>query len=160
MGTSFKFLVLDVDGVLTDGGMYYTEQGDEFKKFNAKDGLAIRALTRSGFPVGIISHGFLVNLVKRRAELLGISRVYVGSERKLKVLQDWCGEMGIAPREVAYIGDDVNDLEMLRAVGVTACPSDAVMAVKEAVHLELQLRGGEGCVREFIDRYFPDLLPR
>src|ERR1035438_3800547 len=123
---NIKFLVLDVDGVLTDGGMYYTESGDEFKKFNAKDGLAIRRLTKSGIPVGIISHGQLSKLINKRADLLGIEYVCVGMEmKKLDILKDWCNKLNIDLNDVAYIGDDINDLEIMHAVGVSACPDDA-----------------------------------
>src|ERR1035438_6889908 len=100
---NIKFLVLDVDGVLTDGGMYYTESGDEFKKFNAKDGLAIRRLTKNGIPVGIISHGHLSMLITKRAELLGIKYVCVGMEmKKLDILTKWCEELKIDLHDVAY----------------------------------------------------------
>jgi YrbI family 3-deoxy-D-manno-octulosonate 8-phosphate phosphatase len=156
---NIKFLVLDVDGVLTDGGMYYTESGDEFKKFNAKDGLAIRRLTKAGIPVGIISHGHLSKLINKRAELLGIKHVYVGmGVKKMDILINWCNELKIDLNDVAYIGDDINDLEVLQAVGVSACPDDAVFKVKNNVHHVLQNNGGQACVREFIDEYFPEIM--
>ena len=156
---NIKFLVLDVDGVLTDGGMYYTESGDEFKKFNAKDGLGIRRLTKNGIPVGIISHGHLSKLINKRAELLGIKHVFIGmGVKKLDILTKWCEELKIDLHDVAYIGDDINDLDVLHAVGVSACPDDAVLRVKDVAHHILQCNGGQGCVREFIEMYFPDLL--
>lgn len=156
---NIKFLVLDVDGVLTDGGMYYSESGDEFKKFNAKDGLAIRRLTKSGIPVGIISHGILTKLINKRAELLGIKYVYVGmGVKKLDILTNWCKELKIDLHDVAYIGDDINDIEVLQAVGVSACPFDAVLKVKDIAHHILQNNGGNACVREFIDEYFPEVM--
>ena len=148
------FLVVDIDGVMTDGGMYYTESGDEFKKFNTKDGLAIKRLTKAGFPMGIISSGFNVQLINKRAELLGIKRVYAGTAPKLGILESWCAEMGIALSQVAYMGDDLNDEPVVRAVGFAACPSDAAAPIQALAHVVLSKKGGEGCVRELIERYF------
>jgi phosphoserine phosphatase len=90
-----KFLVLDVDGVMTDGGMYMSENGDQLKKYNAKDGMGIIHLTKSGFQVGIISSGFTDSMVQKRAELLGIQKCYVGREPKIEILTSWCTEQGI-----------------------------------------------------------------
>ncbi len=150
---SIKLLILDVDGVLTDGGMYYTEQGDEFKKFNAKDGMAIKHLTKEGVQVGIISSGFNSSLIESRAHLLGIQRVYAGAEPKEKILQTWVEELEISMSNVAIIGDDVNDLKVMKLAEVAACPSDAVLEVRKVCQVILQKRGGAGCVREFIDTY-------
>jgi YrbI family 3-deoxy-D-manno-octulosonate 8-phosphate phosphatase len=150
----FKILFLDVDGVLTDGGMYYSESGDEFKKFNTKDGLAIRFLTKNlGIPVGLVSNGINQKLIQRRANLLGINLVYVGTGKKLEIISDWCKGLHLTLADAAYIGDDVNDLECLMAVGISACPSDAVNKVKNSVMIQLERKGGEACVREFIERY-------
>jgi len=148
-----KFLLLDVDGTMTDGGMYFTENGDQFKKYNTKDGMAIKGLTKKGFQVGIISHGYKLHVVKSRADLLGIQNVYVGQEPKTDILANWCSELGIGFNEVAYIGDDINDLEIMRIVGVGACPKDAVKEVKEVADIILKHKGGKACVREFIDEY-------
>lgn len=151
--SAIKLLILDVDGVMTDAGMYFTESGDQFKKYNAKDGMAIMALTKSNFQVGIISSGFKLEMVKARAELLGIQQVYVGRDPKLQILNEWCKQLGIKLSEVAIIGDDINDLEVMRNIGFSACPADAVNEVKKQVDLILSLKGGKGCVREFIDSY-------
>lgn len=148
-----KLLVLDVDGVMTDGGMYYTESGDQFKKYNTKDGMAIQHVVKSNFQVAIISSGFKAEMVKARAELLGIQRCYVGRDPKILILEGYCKEMGIGLENVALVGDDINDLEMIRKIGFSACPSDAVNAVKTQVDIVLSRKGGEGCVREFIDTY-------
>lgn len=151
----FKLLILDVDGVLTDGGMYYLEDGSEFKKFNTKDGLAIRRVIKQyEINVGIISNGSKETLIKSRAETLFINRVYVGHEDKLSVLQSWCSELNISLEEVAYIGDDVNDLQCMSKVGFAACPADAVEKIKAVAHIQLKKNGGEACVREFIEMYF------
>lgn len=155
---SIKLLVLDVDGVLTDAGMYYAEKGDEFKKFNARDGLMIRRLTAKGFQVGILSNGFNENLVKARAELLGIQNVKVGQFKKLEVLTEWCTKMNINFQEVAFIGDDVNDEELMQKVGLAVCPIDAMEKIKQTAHLILDKKGGDGCVREFLDEYMSHLF--
>jgi len=149
-----RLIIFDVDGVLTDAGMYYSESGDEYKKFNAKDGIAIRALKKAGFETGIISHGTNIGLIKRRAELLHIGRVYAGEKPKEQVLLEWCDELGIIPNQVAYIGDDINDLPVMLIVGFTACPSDATESVKNFVNVVLKAKGGEACVREWADRFF------
>lgn len=149
-----KLLILDIDGVMTDGGMYYTEKGDQFKKFNAKDGMAIMALRKKGFPVGIISSGFAGEAIRKRAEVLDIQLCYIGRDPKLGILQNWCTDLGITLKEVAIIGDDINDMEVMQQVGFSACPSDAVHIIKKQVDLILTKKGGNACVREFIDNYF------
>ncbi len=148
-----RLLVLDVDGVMTDGGMFFTEAGDEMKKFNTKDGMAILHLTKSGFQVAIISSGFKGEAVRRRAEILGIQHCMVSRDPKLETLKKICAETDIALSEVAIIGDDINDLALMREVGFSACPTDAVHAVKRQVDVILKTRGGKGCIREFIDQY-------
>lgn len=148
-----KLLVLDVDGVMTDGGMYYTESGDQFKKYNTKDGMAIQHLVKDNFQLAIISSGFKGEMVKARAELLGIQFCYVGREPKMEILKQHCVDLGITLENVAIVGDDINDLEIIKNVGFSACPSDAVNAVKGHVDVVLTKKGGDGCVREFIDSY-------
>ncbi len=148
-----KMVIFDIDGVMTDAGMYYTEAGDEFKKFNAKDGLAIRRLEQRGIHTGIISHGYNSNLIKRRAERLHIKHVEVSQVPKKETLAHWCKELNITPEQVCFIGDDINDEDIMRVVGFSACPADAVDDVKNMVHVVLQKKGGEGCVRELIDLY-------
>ncbi len=148
-----KMLVLDVDGVMTDGGMYFTAQGDEFKKFNTKDGMGIIKAIKQGLEIGVISSGFSDEVVKKRTEMLGIQKCYVGREPKSEVLEGWLTEKNLQMDEVAMIGDDINDLELLRKVGISACPSDAVEEVKSACAVVLHQKGGEGCIREFIDDF-------
>lgn len=151
MKKNIKFLALDVDGVLTDGGMYYSESGDEFKKFNTKDGMGIKLVQKQGIMVGFLSSGINANLITNRAKLLDVQHVYVGFDEKLNILDQWCIKLQIGLDEVAYIGDDVNDLNIIAAVGFSACPNDAVEKVKQIVHVVLKKNGGDGCVREFID---------
>ncbi|RUA34424.1 MAG: 3-deoxy-D-manno-octulosonate 8-phosphate phosphatase [Bacteroidetes bacterium] len=153
---NIKLLILDVDGVMTDAGMFFTESGDQFKKYNAKDGMAIKALERFGIQAGIISSAHKIQMVKVRAEMLNIKHLYVGGDPKLDILVDWCEKLEIKLSEVAIIGDDINDLAVMKAVGFSACPADAVLKVKETVDLVLQTKGGQGCVREFIDFYLLD----
>ena len=137
---NIKLLILDVDGVMTDGGMYFAESGEQMKKFNTKDGMAIIHLTRNDFQVAIISSGFKGEAVKKRAEMLGIQNCYVGRDSKLEVLKNMCNELSISLDEVAIIGDDINDLEVMRNVGLSFSPKDAVSAVKQQVDVVLSKR--------------------
>ena len=148
-----KLIILDVDGTLTDGGMYFFEDGNQMKKYNSKDGLAIMALIKNGIEFGIISHGRKLKMVQDRADLLGIQRVYVGTDSKVAVLEGWLKEMNISKDQVAFVGDDKNDLEIINYVGFSACPSDALPEVKSACDVILDKAGGRGCVREFIDNW-------
>ncbi len=151
-----RLLVLDVDGVMTDGGMYFTENGDQIKKYNTKDGMAIMHLTKNDFQVAIISSGFSPKMVERRAEMLKIQHCVVTREKKDTVLKGILDGLGMTYDQVAMIGDDINDSEVMKKIGLAVCPADAVQAIKQHAHLILQSKGGQGCVREFIDTY---LLP-
>ena len=148
-----KLLILDVDGVMTDGGMYVSENGDQMKRYNTQDGMGIMHLTKTGFQVGIISSGFTNNMVQKRAELLGIQNCYVGRDPKLEILKDWCQKLNFNLDEVAIIGDDINDVEVMKNIGLAVCPANAVNSVKTQCHIILSKKGGDGCVREFIDNY-------
>ena len=148
-----KLLILDVDGVMTDGGMYVSENGDQMKRYNTQDGMGIMHVTKAGFQVGIISSGFTNNMVQKRAELLGIQNCYVGRDSKLEILKDWCQKLNFNLDEVAIIGDDINDLEVMKNIGLAVCPANAVNSVKTQCHIILSKKGGDGCVREFIDNY-------
>ncbi len=149
-----KLLVLDVDGTLTDGGMYVLESGEQFKRFDSKDGLGIGEAIKRGLIVGIISHSKSSGAIRKRVEMLGIQRCYVGQAPKLDVLNEWCADLGIDHAEVAFIGDDLNDLAIIERVGLTACPANAVDAIKRACDVVLEKDGGHGAVREFLDRFF------
>ena len=142
--------------MMTDGGMYFTESGDQFKKFNTKDGMAILHLTKSDFQVAIISSGFRGESVHRRAEMLGIQHCTVSRDSKMDTLNKLCSTLGIGLENVAMIGDDVNDLAVMKKIGLAACPRDAVNSVKQVCDIILTLKGGQGCVREFIDQYIFD----
>lgn len=156
MWSNIRIVLLDVDGVLTEGGMFYTERGDEFKRFDTKDGMAIKEAMKQGIEFGIISSGINKNIIQHRADMFGIKHVYVGTEPKLKIAEKWLDELGFNWIEVAYIGDDINDLEMIAKSGVSACPADAASRVKSEVSFVLKSKGGHGCVREFM-AYFPQL---
>lgn len=151
--SKIKLLVLDVDGVMTDGGLYFTESGDNIKKFNAKDGMAIAQLTKNDFQIAIISSGFLGEAVQTRAKMLGIQHCSVNKVSKLTRLEEVCNSIGCDLSSVAMIGDDINDLEVMEKIGFSACPADAVQVVKENVDLVLTNNGGSGCIREFVDEY-------
>lgn len=148
-----KMLCLDIDGVLTDGGMYYSETGDEFKKFNTKDGLGIKNLVKKGIKVAFISNGKNNKLIENRAKLLGVEKVYVGKDDKMNVMKKWLKETKLSWNNIAYVCDDINDLEVIKNVALSACPNDASPKIKSASHIILNKNGGDGCVREFIDHY-------
>jgi YrbI family 3-deoxy-D-manno-octulosonate 8-phosphate phosphatase len=150
---NIKFLVLDVDGVMTDGGMLFTAKGDELKKFNTKDGMGILKLRDSDIELGIISSGFSSEIVQKRAEMLRIENCYVGRDAKISILKSWITEKGLTLDQVAMIGDDINDKEIMSSIGLAACPADAVNEIKSISHIVLKQKGGDGCIREFIDNY-------
>lgn len=147
-----RLLLLDVDGTLTDGGLYYSEGGDEMKRFSVKDGMAIkRSMKQHDMELGLISGSSTLSLIKARAHALGIHRVHAGPGSKIKVAEAWMAEMGCQFEQVAFIGDDLNDLPLIGKVGISACPADAAARVKKAVDIILDRKGGEGCVREFLE---------
>ncbi len=156
-GSTIKLLVLDVDGTLTDGGIYIDATGMQSKKFNVRDGMGITLLNERGVPTALLSHSRSVKILEERARMLRIDRVYSGKEPKLDVLERWLVELGISFEQVAYIGDDVNDMEILEKVGFSACPHDAHFSLIKVVDVVLQRKGGHGCVREFIDRFLLSL---
>ena len=141
---------MDVDGVLTDAGMYYSESGEELKKFNTRDGMGIKLLQRAGLITALITMEE-TKLVARRAEKLAIPEVHQGARDKLAVMRGMVARHGLTLKEVAYIGDDVNDLETLKAVGFSAATADAVPGVRDAVAYVCRQKGGEGAVREVAD---------
>lgn len=150
---NIKLLVLDVDGTLTDAGVYVMEDGKQFKKFNARDGIGIKLAMKAGIQVGIISHSLVATMVEARANALGLKYFYIGQEEKLLVLERWLDELNLTMDQVAFIGDDVNDYEIMSKVGTSACPSDALPTIKKIAQIQLSKEGGAGCVREFIDDY-------
>ncbi|MEM9895551.1 MAG: HAD-IIIA family hydrolase [Bacteroidota bacterium] len=150
---SIKLLILDVDGTLTDGGIYISDDGSQQKRFSAKDGLGIKMAIEQGITVGIISHSHSTLAIETRVRALGIQKCYIGNRDKLQVLQDWLPELKVQKENVAFIGDDLNDKNIMLEVAVSACPADAHHEIKEIAGHVLTKKGGEGCVREFIDQY-------
>lgn len=148
-----KFLVLDVDGTLTDGGVYIDQNGIQSRKFSIRDGMGITLLQDAGIPVGLVSHSNMQQILDERSRMLSIRYVYSGKEPKLNIVHRWMRELNLAEQEIAYMGDDVNDLDTMAKVGLSACPADAHFLVVKAADVVLRSKGGEGCVREFIDRY-------
>ncbi len=145
-----RLFATDVDGVLTDAGMYYSESGDEWKKFNTRDGMGIKLLQKAGVLTAIVTQE-RTRLVARRAEKLAIPELHQGVMDKLSVIREMATRHGISLRQVAYIGDDVNDIEALKAVGLSAAPADGLPQVLEVVDYVCRLKGGEGAVRELAE---------
>ena len=151
--TKIKLFLTDVDGVLTDGGMYYSETGDELKKFNTRDGMGFHLLREAGIKSGIITTEN-TQIVERRAAKLKVDYVYQGKNTggKLQTALEICRKEGITLAEAAYIGDDINCYDLLCEVGMAACPADAVDKIKTIPNIIiLRKKGGEGVVREFIE---------
>lgn len=146
-----KMLLTDCDGCLTDGGMYYSEQGDELKKFNTRDGVGFALLREKGIVTGILTSES-VDLNRRRADKLHLDILEAGCKDKYSALQKICQERSIDPANVAYIGDDINDLAVIKMVGYGCCPADAIPQVKEASAYVTRAKGGEGVVREVVDK--------
>ena len=145
-----RLLTLDVDGVLTDGGLYYTDDGVIMRRFNVKDGLGIKRVQAAGIAVALISAGPACG-IERRGRDLGIAHVYSGVGDKLAKATMLCGELGYELAEVAHVGDDLTDLPLLAAVGCPLTVADAVPEVREAAVFVTERGGGNGAVREICD---------
>ena len=145
-----KLLLMDCDGVLTDGRLWLTSDGDEQKAFHARDGQGISLLHRAGLRTGIIT-GRTSSAVDRRAQDLKMSYVRQYAKDKIKALDEILADAGVARDECAYIGDDVADIPVMRRVGFAVAVSDAVEETKQAAHYLTELKGGQGAVREACD---------
>ncbi len=145
-----KLVLTDIDGVWTDGGMYYDQSGNELKKFNTSDSAGVLFLRLLGIPLGIIT-GENTQIVQARADKLKIERLYMGVRNKLETAERICSEMNISLQEVAYIGDDLNDALLLKAVGFSAVPANAPAYMLRYAGLRLGRRGGDGAFREFVE---------
>ena len=151
--SKIKLFLSDVDGVLTDAGMYYTESGDEFKKFCTYDGMGFQILQKSGIKVGMLTTEDR-ELNRRRAKKLGLDFDFHGAKDKLQIVKDLCAKENITLNEVAYIGDDVNCFGLLSHVGIAACPNNAVAKIKAIPNImQLEKNGGDGVVREFVELF-------
>ena len=145
-----KLFITDVDGCLTDCGMYYTENCDELKKFNTRDGMAFQLLKENNIKLGIITSEN-TNIVRRRAEKLNVDYLVQGAKDKKQELNKILEKENLCYENVAYIGDDINDLSVLKSVGFSVCPKDAHYSIKEIVKYESNYKGGEGVIREIAD---------
>jgi 3-deoxy-D-manno-octulosonate 8-phosphate phosphatase (KDO 8-P phosphatase) len=147
---ALRLLLTDVDGVMTDGTLLLLPDGGEAKAFNVRDGLALALAHAAGLRTGIVS-GRHSPLVERRAAELGVSIVRQGVADKAGVLKEILAQEGLQAEQVAFIGDDVNDLPLLREVGLSAAPADAAIEVRLHVLMVTQTPGGRGCLREFVE---------
>lgn len=146
-----KLILTDIDGVWTDGGMYYDQTGNEWKKFHTYDSAGVLFAHRLNIPVGIIT-GEDTAIVRRRADKLKVDYCCLGVKDKVSCVQKICEERFIKFEEVAYIGDDLNDIALLKRVGLSAAPFSAPNYVKCLVNIITNKRGGEGAFREFVER--------
>ena len=145
-----RFLVLDIDGVMTDGSITYTSSGEEMKTFNVKDGSGLKYWARAGYQAGIIT-GRSSAMVERRAEELDIAFVIMGAKHKTPAFEQMLEQAGVKPEEAVMIGDDLPDLPLINRVGFGVAVADAVQEVKEAADHITKKKGGRGAVRETIE---------
>lgn len=147
-----KAFAFDVDGVFTDGGIFCDLNGELFRTFDSKDGFALRMAAMRGYPMGVITGGRSPS-IKARFLSCGIKpeNVFLGSRDKMADFSAFCKRYSLSFEEVAYVGDDIPDLEVMKAAGMGVCPSDAVAEVKEVADLITEAKGGKGCIRELIE---------
>lgn len=145
-----KLIVLDVDGTLTDGSIYYDSQGNEMKRFDVKDGIGILVARKAGLEFAIIT-GRASPMVERRVNELGIEHLLQGVQKKYPALLELAKSCNLSLDEIGYIGDDLNDLQCMEAVGFRACPTDATEAVKSVCNFVASASGGHGAVRESLE---------
>lgn len=148
--SKIKILALDVDGVLTDASLTFSEDGVEYKTFNAKDGQGIVCLNRAGF-ITVIITARNNGTVAHRAKNLGITEFHQGVKYKLPILENILAKYNLTFKNVAYMGDDLPDIPVLKEVGLASCPNDAIDEVKELCHFISSKNGGRGAVRELTD---------
>jgi len=147
---NIKLVVFDVDGVMTDGSLIYGEDGKEYKTFNAKDGQGIIMLEKAGIKTAIITARESMT-VKHRFDNLGMTKLYMGQKNKINAMKELLNEFNLDFSQVAYMGDDLPDLCVLKEAGLACCPNDAVKQVKSICHFISSKRGGRGAVRELTD---------
>jgi len=145
-----KILLTDVDGVLTDGGMYYSSKGDVMKKFHARDGMGISLLKKNGI------HTILVTkeknmIIKQWAKKMSVKKLYDGVVKKEQILEKVCREFKVKSNEIAFIGDDVNDVKLLEKVGLAVMPNDGIKQLRIICDYRCKAHGGEGVLREIVD---------
>lgn len=145
-----KLILTDIDGVWTDGGMYYDGTSIELKKFHTYDSAGVLFAHMMGIPVGILT-GENAHIVQRRADKLKVDYCFLGVKDKVSIVFQLCKDLSITLDDVAYIGDDLNDINILKRVGVSAAPSSAPKYVQKLVHYVTEKKGGEGAFREFVE---------
>jgi 3-deoxy-D-manno-octulosonate 8-phosphate phosphatase (KDO 8-P phosphatase) len=148
-----RLVLSDNDGVFTDNGVYYSERGEEFKRYSIRDGMGVERLREHGVETGIMT-GEVSPSIVRRAQKLHIERLYLGVKDKQSRLADVLSDTGLSVAEIAYIGDDVNDIGIMNAIvpfGLVACPGDAMHLVEPCVHYRCTAQGGRGAFREYAE---------
>lgn len=154
-----KLVISDVDGVLTDGGMYYSSKGDVMKKFHARDGMAISLLKKNGIPTILVTKEKTM-IVKQWAKKMNVKKLYDGAVNKERVLGKICHEFKVKAEEIAFIGDDVNDIELIKKVGFSAVPSDGIEDCKKNCVYVCKNHGGKGAFREVADLIILSKYPK
>ncbi len=149
MGVHIEYLIVDVDGTLTDGGIYYDENGNEIKKFCTKDGTAIACARTAGIRV-IILTGRECDATFRRMKELNVDGIYQNISNKANFLDEWMKGKALNKDSIGYVGDDINDISSMRLCGFSACPSDATDEVKEVVNYVSNIEGGRGVLMDVI----------
>ncbi len=143
--------IFDVDGVLTNGGLYIFPDGKFVRKMNAKDGFALKLALKMDYNIAIITGGREKN-IKERLEKLGVNNIFLNSHDKLPILNKYFSENNIDPKKTLYMGDDIPDLKPMQSVGLACCPKDAVHEIKEICDYISNIKGGNGCVRDVIEQ--------
>jgi len=143
--------IFDVDGVLTDGGLYLFPDGKFVRKMNAKDGFALKLALKMGFNIAIITGGKEQN-IKDRLTKLGIKNIFLNAHNKLSILQHFLKKNNIDPNKTIYMGDDIPDLKSMKMIGLPCCPKDAISEIKKISHYISDKNGGKGCVRDIIEQ--------
>lgn len=145
-----RLILTDIDGVWTDGGMYYDQTGNEWKRFHTYDSAGVLFAHHLGIPVGILT-GENTEIVRRRAKKLKVEYLFMGVQDKVVAAKRLCEELHITLQDVAYIGDDINDIELLKLVGWAGVPINAPEYIKELANIQLKKQGGNGVFREFVE---------
>mgnify|MGYP001166278326 CR=1 FL=1 len=145
-----KLVITDVDGVLTDGGMYYTKEGDVMKRFHARDGMGVTLLKNVGIPTIILTKE-KTEMVKKWSTKMKVKELLDGIKNKELELNKICEKNNLNPNEIAYVGDDVNDLKILEKVGFAVTPNDGIISAKKISHYVCSKNGGHGAFRELVD---------
>lgn len=146
-----KAILLDVDGVLTNGNLLLTESGEQLRQFNIKDGYALQLAVKRGIKIAALS-GARSKGVEHRLRGLGIQDVFLGLDSKIEVYKNYLAQHNLATEEVLFVGDDMPDLQVMTMVGLAVCPADAIEEIKAISHYISPKNGGEGCVRDIVEK--------